>query len=50
MKDMGEASYVIGIEIHRDRSPRTLGLSQKAYIEKVLKRFNMQIVHQLSHL
>ena len=35
MKDMGEASYVIGIEIHRDRSKRTLGLSYKAYIERV---------------
>ena len=40
MKDIGEASYVIGIEIHRDRSCRTLGLSQKAYIEKVFERFN----------
>ncbi|RVW73194.1 Retrovirus-related Pol polyprotein from transposon TNT 1-94 [Vitis vinifera] len=39
MKDLGEASYVIGIEIHRDRSR---GLSQKNYIEKVLKRLNMQ--------
>ena len=35
MKDMSEASYVIGIEIHRDRSNMTLGLCQKAYIEKV---------------
>ena len=42
MKDLGEASYVIGIEIHRDRSQRVLGLSQKAYIEKVLKRFRMK--------
>ena len=42
MKDLGEASYVIGIEIHRDRSCGLLGLSQKNYIEKVLKRFNMQ--------
>ena len=42
MKDLGEASYVIGIEIHRDRSRGLLGLSQKNYIEKVLKRFNMQ--------
>ena len=42
MKDMGEASYVLGIEIHRDRSQRTLGLSQKAYIEKVLERFGMK--------
>ena len=36
IKDMGEASYVISIEIHRDRSKRTLGLSHKAYIERVL--------------
>jgi Reverse transcriptase (RNA-dependent DNA polymerase) len=26
-KDLGEASYVIGIEIHRDRSRGILGLS-----------------------
>lgn len=30
MKDMGEALYVIGIEIHRDISRGILGLSQKA--------------------
>ncbi|RYE20331.1 MAG: hypothetical protein EOP45_11235, partial [Sphingobacteriaceae bacterium] len=41
MKDMGEASYVIGIEISRDRSQGWLGLSQKAYINKVLERFKM---------
>lgn len=41
MKDLGEASYVLGIEIHRDRSKGTLGLSQKAYFEKVLKKYNM---------
>jgi Reverse transcriptase (RNA-dependent DNA polymerase) len=34
MKDLGEASYVIGIEIYRDRSHEILGLSQKAYIKK----------------
>jgi hypothetical protein len=42
IKDLGEASYVIGIEIHRDRKQRILKLSQKAYIEKVLKRFRMK--------
>ena len=42
MKDMGEASYVIGIEIFRDRSQGLLGLSQKAYINKVLGRFRME--------
>lgn len=41
MKDLGEAAYVLGIEIHRDRSRGILGLSQKAYIEKVLKKYNM---------
>ena len=42
MKDIGEASYVLGIEIHRDRSKKILGLSQKAYINKILERFNMR--------
>jgi hypothetical protein len=41
MKDLGDASFVLGIEIHRDRRNRVLGLSQKAYIEKVLKKFSM---------
>lgn len=41
MKYLGEASYVLGIEIHRDRTIGTLGLSQKAYMEKVLKKYNM---------
>ncbi len=42
MKDMSEAYYLIGIEILRDRSQGILGLSQRAYIDKVLKRFNMK--------
>jgi hypothetical protein len=45
-KDLDEASYVLGIEIHRDRRKRVLGLSQKSYIEKVLKKFNM---HKCNH-
>jgi hypothetical protein len=39
--DLGAASYVLGIEIHQDRTKCVLGLSQKANIEKVLKRCNM---------
>ena len=38
MKDMGEASYVIGIEIFRDRSRGLLELS----LERVLERFGME--------
>ncbi|KAM2808794.1 hypothetical protein PS2_043635 [Malus domestica] len=42
MKDLGEAHYVLGIEIVRDRQKKLLGLSQKGYIERVLSRFNME--------
>jgi uncharacterized protein with ParB-like and HNH nuclease domain len=41
MKDLSEASFVLGIKIHRDRSKGVLGQSQKAYIEKILKKFYM---------
>jgi hypothetical protein len=41
MKDLDKASYVLRIEIHRDREKGVLELSQKSYIEKVLKKFNM---------
>jgi hypothetical protein len=41
MKDLGEASFVLGIEIHQDRRKGVLGLSQKAYLEKVLKKISM---------
>ena len=41
MKDLGETSFVLGIEIIRDRSRGVLGLSQKGYISRVLERFSM---------
>jgi hypothetical protein len=41
MKDLGETSFVLRIEVHRDRRKEVLGLSQKAYLEKVLKTFSM---------
>ncbi|KAK8586408.1 hypothetical protein V6N13_010001 [Hibiscus sabdariffa] len=42
MKDLGEAAYILGVKIYRDRSRRLLGLSQSTYIDKVLKRFSME--------
>ncbi|KAL0445788.1 UNVERIFIED_CONTAM: hypothetical protein Slati_1706700 [Sesamum latifolium] len=42
MKDIGEASYILGIKIYRDRSRRMLRLNQSSYIEKILKRFKME--------
>ncbi|KAL6318588.1 hypothetical protein AAG906_000666 [Vitis piasezkii] len=41
MKDLGNASFVLGIQIYRDRSRGILGLSQNSYIDKVLSRFGM---------
>ena len=41
MKDLGEAAYILGIKIYRDRSRRLIGLSQSTYIDKVLKKFKM---------
>ncbi|XP_059597761.1 secreted RxLR effector protein 161-like [Vitis vinifera] len=42
MKDLGDASFVLGIQIQRDRSRGILGLSQRTYIDKVLQRYGMQ--------
>ena len=41
MKDLGEAAYILGIKIYRDRSRRSIGLSQSTYLDKVLKKFKM---------
>lgn len=42
MKDLGDTSFILGIQIHRDWSRGILGLSQRSYIEKVFKRLGMQ--------
>src|SRR4051794_21871110 len=42
MKDLGEAAYILGIKIYRDRSRRLIALSQSTYLEKIVKKFNMQ--------
>ena len=42
MKDMGEAHFVLGIEIVRDRSKKLLGLSQENYIKKILEQFRLE--------
>nr|BDI54541.1 retrotransposon protein, putative, Ty1-copia subclass [Triticum aestivum] len=41
MKDLGEAAYILGIKIYRDRSRRLIGLSQSTYLDKILKKFKM---------
>ncbi|GJS13125.1 retrotransposon protein, putative, ty1-copia subclass [Tanacetum coccineum] len=41
-ENLGEAAYILGIKIYRDRSQRLIGLCQSAYIEKILKRYHME--------
>ena len=42
MKDLGETSYFLGIQVLRDRPSGILRLSQQTYTERILKMFNMQ--------
>ena len=42
MKDLGEASFVLDIQILRDRPSGILRLSQHTYIKHIPKMFNMQ--------
>ena len=41
MNDLGATKKILGMEILRDIVAGRLSLSQKGYIEKVLRRFNM---------
>ncbi len=43
MEDCGEASVCLGLETRRDRTKKTLHLSQSRYAEKVLERFGMTL-------
>ena len=40
MKDLGEASYILGIKLYRDKERRLIGLSQSSYVDKILERYN----------
>ena len=41
MKDLGEVSYVLGIQLIRDRKNKLIAFSQASYIDKILVRFSM---------
>ena len=42
MKDLGEANYILGIKLLRDRKKKVLALSQALHIDKILARFSME--------
>ncbi|KAA0026164.1 polyprotein [Cucumis melo var. makuwa] len=47
MKNLGPGNKILGMKIHRDRNNRKIWLSQKDYLKKVLRRFNMQDLESL---
>ena len=44
VKDLGEVKFLLGIEVIRNRKAGLIELSQQAYIDQLLKRFNLQEV------
>jgi len=48
IKDMGEARYVLGMDIVRNRPKKLLGTCQEAYIKRVLHVFGCTIPNPLT--
>lgn len=48
MKDMGEASSILGINIERDRNRGTISIDQSLYIKSILERFGMSDCNPVS--
>jgi hypothetical protein len=46
--DLGELHWMLGLEIRRDRDARTIHLSQRAYIDSILRRYNLDGLKPLS--
>ena len=42
MKDLGDAQYVRGIKIIRDKKNKIIALSEENYIDRILSKYNMQ--------
>lgn len=42
MKDLGFETYILGMEINKDRVNRKLCSGQRNYVDTILKRFNIQ--------
>jgi hypothetical protein len=49
MEDLGEASFVLGIEIVRDRATRALTIRQGAYTRALIQRHGMEDCNAVAH-
>lgn len=43
MKDLGSASRILGMNISRDRADRSLFISQKSFLQKIVSKFSMHL-------
>lgn len=50
MKDLGELHFILGLQVKRDRSNRTLHLCQRQYVDSILSRFGFEECKPLSLL
>ena len=48
MKDLGSASKILGMQVKRDRVAKTLFLTQAGYVRKLLNKFGMVDVKEVS--
>ena len=48
IKDMGDLNWLLGLEVVRDRDQRTITFSQSAYVQRIIKCFNLQSVKVVS--
>jgi transposase InsO family protein len=46
--DLGELHWMLGLEIKRDREGRTIHISQRAYLDSILRRFHFDDLKPLS--
>ncbi|KAG5715707.1 hypothetical protein E4T56_gene198 [Termitomyces sp. T112] len=46
--DLGEIHWLLGIEIKRDRHHHTISLSQRSYIDSILRRYGLEDLKPLS--
>jgi hypothetical protein len=46
--DLGPIHWMLGIEIHRNREERTVSLSQKSYIQSIIRRFHFDDLKPVS--
>lgn len=48
MKDLGEVSSILGVNVTRDATKKTIAIDQQSYISKVLEKFGMKDCNPVS--